>query len=94
MWPAVAGATLPSGAEADLVVRPEAVALARATGPLALAGTVSERRYAGRTAYFRVATEAGEIEVLGAPDAAREGDRVFVVPAAGGPAPRLFPREA
>jgi len=92
-WPAVAGAPLGRGADADLVVRPESLGLGASARPDALPGTVLERRYAGRSAYFRVATDAGEIEVLGAPDAAREGDRVFVAPAPGGPAPRIFPRE-
>ncbi len=93
-WPAVAGATLPDGAEADLVVRPESLAFAAAGAPGALEGTVAERRYAGRVAYYLVATAAGELEVLAAPDAAREGERVHVVPAPDGPAPRVFPRSA
>ncbi|HEY1435152.1 MAG TPA: ABC transporter ATP-binding protein [Thermoanaerobaculia bacterium] len=94
LWPAVPGAPVPSGAPADLVVRPESLAFAAAVRPDALPGTVGERRFAGRVAYFRVATAAGELEVLAAPDAAREGDRVLVVPNATGPAPRVFPREA
>ncbi len=63
--------------------------------PDALEGEVVERRYAGRSAFFRVATrEAGEVEVLAPPHSAREGDPVLVVPAPGGPAPRVFPRGA
>jgi ABC-type Fe3+/spermidine/putrescine transport system ATPase subunit len=94
LWPAEAAASLAPGAAADLVVRPESLAFATAPRPDALPGSVTARRFAGRVAYFRVATAAGELEVLGAPDAAREGNRVLVVPAAGGPAPRVFPREA
>ncbi len=93
LWPAVEGAPLAQGAPADLVVRPEGLAFAPGPRPDALAGTVTERRFAGRSAYYRVATAAGELEVLAAPDAAREGDRVLVVPVADGPIPRVFPRE-
>jgi ABC-type Fe3+/spermidine/putrescine transport system ATPase subunit len=94
VWQAVAGAPLPEGADADLVIRPEALEFASRPRADALEGEVVERRYAGREAYFRVATEsAGEIEVLAPPLAAREGDRVLVVPAPGGPVPRVFPRE-
>ena len=94
LWPAVAGASLAPGAAADLVVRPESLAFAPAPRPDALPGTVAESRFAGRVAYFRVATAAGELEVLAAPGAAREGDRVLVVPEPAGPSPRVFPREA
>jgi ABC-type Fe3+/spermidine/putrescine transport system ATPase subunit len=93
-WPATAGGGLVEGSDADLVIRPESLAFAPASTALALEGTVVERRYAGRVAYFLVATaSAGELEVLASPDAARVGDRVHVVPAADGPAPRVFPRE-
>jgi putative spermidine/putrescine transport system ATP-binding protein len=93
LWPALAGAALTPDAEADLVVRPESLAFADAPRPDALSGSVAARRYAGRVAYFRVATAAGELEVLAGPDAAREGDPVLVVPAPGGPVPRVFPRQ-
>ncbi|HWZ84644.1 MAG TPA: ABC transporter ATP-binding protein [Thermoanaerobaculia bacterium] len=92
LWPAVAGAPLAPGAAGDLVVRPEALAFAAAARPDAVPGSVTERRFAGRVAYFRVATAAGELEVLAAPDAAAVGDRVLVVPEPSGPAPRVFPR--
>jgi putative spermidine/putrescine transport system ATP-binding protein len=94
VWPAVAGAPLERGAAADLVVRPESVAFASGSRSDALAGEVEERRFAGRSAYYRVETPAGELEVLAAPDAAREGERVLVVPSADGPPPRAFPRSA
>ena len=82
-----------TGSDADLVVRPEALEFTARPRPDALPGEVAERRYAGRVAYFRVVTEAaGEIEVLAPPLAARDGDRVLVVPAPGGPVPRVFPR--
>ncbi len=93
LWPALAGAPLARGAAGDLVVRPESVAFAPAPRPDALPGAVEERRFAGRFAYYRVQTEAGEIEVLAEPDAARVGDRVLVGPAPDGPRPRVFPRE-
>jgi ABC-type Fe3+/spermidine/putrescine transport system ATPase subunit len=93
LWPAVAATPLAAGASADLVVRPESLAFAPGPQPGTLAGRVKERRFAGRVAYFRVATAAGELEVLAAPDAAREGDHVLVGPAPDGPAPRAFPRQ-
>ncbi len=94
VWPATAGGGLAEGSDADLVVRPEGLAFAPAPTALALEGTVVERRYAGHCAYFLVATaSAGDLEVLASPDAAREGDRVHVVPAPDGPQPRVFPRD-
>ena len=94
VWPAIADASLGEGSDADLVVRPEALEFSARTRPDALEGEVAERRFAGRSAYFRVSTAAaGEIEVFAPPHAAREGDRVLVVPSPGGPVPRVFPRE-
>jgi ABC-type Fe3+/spermidine/putrescine transport system ATPase subunit len=94
VWPAIEGAPVTDGAEADLVIRPEALEFTSRPRTDALEGTVAERRYAGRTAYFRVETEeAGEIEVLAPPLAAREGDRVLIVLSPEGPVPRVFPKE-
>jgi len=92
VWPAVAAAGVAEGVEVELVVRPEALTFAARPAADALEGVISERRYAGRVAYFRVATRAAEIEVLAPPSAAGEGDGVFVVPSPGGPVPRAFPR--
>ena len=95
VWPAIEGAPVPPGSEADLVVRPEALEFTARPRADALEGEVVERRYAGRSAYFRVTSEAaGEIEVLAPPLSAREGDRVLVVPSPDGPVPRVFPRAA
>jgi putative spermidine/putrescine transport system ATP-binding protein len=94
VWPGSPGAPLERGMAADLVVRPESVAFASETRRDALAGVVEERRFAGRSAYYRVETEPGEVEVLASPDAAREGDHVLVVPAPDGPTPWVFPRSA
>ncbi len=95
VWPAVAGAELSENSQVDLVVRPESLAFSGGSAEGALEGVIVERRFAGRAAYFLVATEAaGELEVLAAPDAAKEGDRVRVVPAQGAPLPRAFPRSA
>ncbi len=94
VWQAIAGAPVAEGSDADLVVRPEALEFSARPRADALEGEIVERRYAGRAAHFRVATQAaGEIEVLAPPLSAREGDRVLVVPAPGGPVPRVFPRE-
>ncbi len=94
VWPAEAGAPPTEGASVDLVVRPDALLLAAAPRKDGLAGTVVERRYAGRIAFYRVATGAGEVEVLAAADAAREGDPVVVAPAPSGPLPLAFARES
>ena len=94
LWAAIEGAPVAEGAEADLVIRPEGLEFTARPRADALEGEVAERRYAGRTAYFRVTTEAaGEVEVLAPPLAAREGDRVLIVPSPGGPPPRVFPKE-
>jgi ABC-type Fe3+/spermidine/putrescine transport system ATPase subunit len=93
VWHALPGGGIAEGSDGDLVVRPEGLGFSARPVAEALEGTVVERRYAGRMAYFLVATEAaGEIEVLATPSAAREGDPVLVVPAPGGPVPRVFPR--
>ncbi|MEP6802559.1 MAG: ABC transporter ATP-binding protein [Acidobacteriota bacterium] len=93
-WAAAAGGTLAEGGLADLVVRPEALALASPAEIGALAGEVVERRYAGRVAYYTVNLAGiGEAEVLASPDAAKPGDRVGVLPAPGAPLPRAYPPE-
>ena len=92
-WPAEAGEPLADSAPVDLVVRPEALMLAAAPRPDGLAGRVVERRYAGRTAWYRVATAAGEVEVLAAAGAAKDGDAVVVAPGPSGPLPLAFARE-
>ena len=55
VWPAIPGAPVAEGSDADLVVRPEALEFTARPRPDALPGEVAERRYAGRVAYFRVA---------------------------------------
>ena len=94
VWPAEAGEALAEAASIDLVVRPDALVLSASPRPDGLAGRVVERRYAGRSAYYRVATGAGEVEVLAAADAARDGDAVIVAPGPAGPPPLAFPRES
>jgi putative spermidine/putrescine transport system ATP-binding protein len=95
LWPAANPGGVPEGAAADLVIRPEALTLAPSASRESLPGTVVERRYAGRSAYFVVALESGsEVEVLAAPDAAGGGDRVFVAPDRSGPEARVYPRGA
>ncbi|HEX4960665.1 MAG TPA: ABC transporter ATP-binding protein [Thermoanaerobaculia bacterium] len=81
------------GEEVDLVVRPESLAFSPTADPRALAGRVTERRYAGQVTYYEVAlTAGGEVEVLAPSGAAATGDAVRVVPSAAGPAPRMFRR--
>jgi ABC-type Fe3+/spermidine/putrescine transport system ATPase subunit len=94
-WHAAAGEPLADGAEIDLVTRPEGLTLSAASGPGAVAGEVSERRFAGRVAYFEVVlVSGGSLEVLAPPDAAGIGQKVFVQPAQGAPLPRAYRREA
>jgi ABC-type Fe3+/spermidine/putrescine transport system ATPase subunit len=89
--PELAGAA--PGDAVDLVVRPESLTFAAAADPLALAGRVIERRYAGPVTYYQVALVAGgEVEVLAPSGAAAPGDPVRVAPNPKGPAPRLFRR--
>jgi len=101
-WAARAAVPLADGADGDLVVRPESLELAAVGAPDSVSGTVAERRFAGRFAYYVVARDSstgaagaagGDLEVLGPPDAAREGARVGVRPSAGGPVPFVFARE-
>ena len=84
------------GEEAALVVRPESLAFVAAgdpQAPQALAGRVTERRYAGPVTYYQVAlAPGGEVEVLAPSGAATVGDAVRVAPEPRGPAPRIFRR--
>ncbi len=94
VWRTSGGEVLAEGAAVDLVVRPEGVRLSAAAAPDSLAGEVAGRRYAGRVALFDIALDGGgSVEVLGAPDAARPGEKVFVVPDPAGPRPLVFARE-
>ncbi len=93
-WPATAGGKIADGGAAELVVRPEALALTGQAEPGALPGKVVERRYAGRSAFYTVQIAGvGEAEILAPPDAAKPGDSIGVVPAADGPLPRAYPPE-
>ena len=69
VWPAVPAPAcdgLPSGADVDLVVRPEALRFAPAVGapaagaPPALPGRVTARRYAGPVTFYAVQLDAAE----------------------------------
>ena len=74
---------------AILMIRPEALGFA-ASGPGALSGTVTERRFTGPLGFFVVTTNAGTvIEVSAEPHAAQVGDQVALVPRSRGV--HLFP---
>ncbi|HXG43611.1 MAG TPA: ABC transporter ATP-binding protein [Gemmatimonadales bacterium] len=79
------------GRRARLYIRPEAIELVP-PAPGLLAGRVADRRYTGAQAYFLIATAAGEIEVLAAPDAARVDTEIGLRPGRSGF--HLFPLEA
>ncbi|MEM7048618.1 MAG: ABC transporter ATP-binding protein [Acidobacteriota bacterium] len=97
-WPAVNADDLADGAAAELVVRPESLALSLATAEGSpavrgegLTGTVVGRRFTGPLTYFQVVLATGtEIEVLAPSDAARLDEAVIVSAAGNGPRPRLF----
>jgi ABC-type Fe3+/spermidine/putrescine transport system ATPase subunit len=79
------------GTAVELVVRPESLAFRPEGDPNALAGRVTERRYAGAMTFYGVELQAGgEMEVLAPPAAAAEGDVVHIAPAPGGLPPRIF----
>jgi ABC-type Fe3+/spermidine/putrescine transport system ATPase subunit len=92
-WRAI-GDGLADGAEVDLVVRPEALALAFSSSPQALSGEIAGRRFAGRDTSFEVALDGGgSVEAAGPPGVASAGQKVFVAPDPAGPAPRAYPRQ-
>ncbi|HEY7215070.1 MAG TPA: TOBE domain-containing protein, partial [Thermoanaerobaculia bacterium] len=97
-WPAELSPDLAGtnpGETVDLVVRPESLTFASAGDSRALAGRVTERRYAGPVTYYQVTLAAGgEVEVLADSDAAMVGGEVWVVPNEEGPKPRVFPGSA
>ena len=91
-WAGVPAGELASGAPAELVARPESLGFSPSGATGSLVGRVVERRYAGPVSYFTVELDGtSEVEVLAASGAAGVGDAVAVVPAAGGPVPRIFP---
>ncbi len=70
----------PAGTAVRLLLRPEALGLEPGTGQ-GLAGTVTDRRFAGASDYYLVQLDSGEsVEVNAAPERAREGDRVVLRP--------------
>jgi ABC-type Fe3+/spermidine/putrescine transport system ATPase subunit len=70
-----------------LLVRPEALRFGQA-GEAGLRVTVTDRRFAGASAFYLLTTEAGStIEVSASPDAAAVGQSAFLVPV-GDPADR------
>jgi ABC-type Fe3+/spermidine/putrescine transport system ATPase subunit len=90
-WPGELVEPLAAGARAELMLRPEALAFTTAGSDEALGGEVVERRYAGATSRFRVATAGGlELEVLAPSGAARAGETVAVVPRREGPRGRIW----
>jgi len=100
-WEGIAAEPLAPGEPAEIVVRPESLALLPAGAPAAssagaLRGRVVERRYGGPFTAYHVAIDGGqgigEIEVLAGADAAAPGDAVAVAPNGSGPAPRIFRR--
>jgi len=97
VWEGIAAEPLEPGDAAELVVRPESLALVAAGTPGALAGRVVERRYGGSFTAYHVdvpGLDGGrEVEVNGGARDAAPGDDVAVAPtpaASGAPAPRIF----
>ena len=100
VWPAEPTEALAEGGTAELMLRPEALALVTTGTDGALPGTVLERRYAGATSRYTVSLDDGgagdvaagprELEVLADSAAARPGDRVAVKPRPGGVPGRIW----
>jgi iron(III) transport system ATP-binding protein len=87
----VGGDAIPAGAEARLLVRPEALRVTE-PGPGTLGGVVVARRYTGASAYYLVRLDTGEqVEVMAPPEVAREGDAVGLEPASPPRGLHLFP---
>src|SRR5262249_19533643 len=94
-WAAVASTRIEAGAPVDVLVRPEGLAFSDRESPLGLDGEIVERRFAGRMAFYVVRLYgSGEVEVLADADAAEVGEKVSVLPANGGPPPRVYARES
>jgi ABC-type Fe3+/spermidine/putrescine transport system ATPase subunit len=75
---------------AILVVRPEGVRFVE-SGPGALAGTITERRFTGALTLYTMKTEGGHtVEISAHPEAAAVGDRMTV--ALTGKGAHVFPR--
>jgi ABC-type Fe3+/spermidine/putrescine transport system ATPase subunit len=88
-WRLPFAASLPAGAKALLVARPEAMRL-DAPGNGSVTGRVVERRFTGANAYYTVQLSDGRsIEVEGLPEAARPDTVVGIEPAERGL--HLFP---
>jgi ABC-type Fe3+/spermidine/putrescine transport system ATPase subunit len=90
-WPAEVGEEV--GEEVDLLVRPEALALAEAQAP-AVHGRAAARRFAGPFSYLRVELDelAGspQAEVLVSGELPAAGAEVWIAPRPDGPPPQLF----
>jgi putative spermidine/putrescine transport system ATP-binding protein len=89
-----AGAT--SG-QVRVMIRPEALRLVP-VNPSGLSGTVTDRRFAGASAFFVVTTAGGQVvEISAPPSAAVVGERVTLVPVAdpadAGAVMHCFPQE-
>ena len=93
-WPGELVDLLPplqEGDEAELMLRPESLALVAPGTANALAGRVVERRYAGAISRFRLeATDGLEVEVVAPSSAARVDDEVAVAPGGAGPHGRIW----
>lgn len=86
------GVALQHGAPVTLALRPESLRLVTASGGV-VGGTVTDRRFTGALAFFRVRTDRGaQLEIAAEPQAASVGARVGVMPTDRGI--HLFPGEA
>ncbi len=81
-WRLGRAAAAQEGGSVRLLVRPEALRLVP-SAPGALSGTVTDRRFAGATAFFAVTTAGGQVVEVSAPCAAAVvGETVSLVPVA------------
>lgn len=96
-WRFGAGAWEGPSAAVRVMIRPEALRLGPADSR-GLSGTVTDRRFAGASAFFAITTAGGQVvEISAPPSAAVVGDRVTLVPvgdpADAGGVMRWFPGE-
>jgi len=79
-WRFGAGAGGGAPGEVRIMIRPEALRFAP-VDPSGLSGTVTDRRFAGATAFFLIHTAGGQVvEISAPPSAAAVGDRVSLFP--------------
>jgi ABC-type Fe3+/spermidine/putrescine transport system ATPase subunit len=94
IWDARASEAAPDapGSAVNLLARPEALEMCGADESGAIAGVVSDRRFAGSAYVYSVKVDGGELELQTTGDVARHGDSVGLRPVAAPAGLFAFPR--